>query len=79
VNHLIHKKREYDVAQKRAAALFAAHVKKGTPEGDELELLGLLITAYDDEHTPLGPADPVAAIEFQVNQRGLTRKDLAGC
>jgi HTH-type transcriptional regulator / antitoxin HigA len=76
MNHLIHNKREYDAAQKRAAALIEARVKKGTPEGDELELLGLLITAYDDEHTPLGPADPVAAIEFQMNQRGLTRKDL---
>ncbi len=76
MNHLIHNKREYDAAQKRAAALISARVKKGTPDGDELELLGLLITTYDDEHLPLGPADPIAAIEFQMNQRGFTRKDL---
>jgi HTH-type transcriptional regulator / antitoxin HigA len=76
MNHLIRNRREYESAQKRAAALIAARVKKGTPGGDELELLGLLITAYDDEHTPLGPADPIAAIQFQMNQRGLTRRDL---
>ncbi len=74
--HPIRTKREYDAAQKRVSELITRVVKKGTPQGDELEMLGLLITAYDDEHFPLGPSDPVAAIEFQMNQRGLTRKDL---
>jgi HTH-type transcriptional regulator/antitoxin HigA len=68
--------REYERAQKRVAELVALGVKKGSPQGDELEMLGLLITAFDDEHHPLGPTDPVAAIEFQMNQRGLTRRDL---
>jgi HTH-type transcriptional regulator/antitoxin HigA len=76
LSHPIRSVREYEVAQKRVTALITKGVKKGTPRGDELELLGLLITVYDDEHYPLGPADPVAAIEFQLNQRGLTRKDL---
>jgi HTH-type transcriptional regulator/antitoxin HigA len=75
-SHLIRSKREYEAAQARVAELVANGVKKGTVSGDELELLSLLITAYDDEHYPLGPADPVAAIEFQMNQRMLTRKDL---
>jgi HTH-type transcriptional regulator/antitoxin HigA len=74
--HPIRSAREYEAAQKRVAELITKGVKRGTPNGDELELLGLLITVYDDEHFPLGPADPVAAIEFQMNQRGLTRKDL---
>jgi HTH-type transcriptional regulator/antitoxin HigA len=76
MNHVIHTKQEYNAAQKRVAELVSAGVKKGTPAGDELELLALLITAYDDEHFPLGSADPVAAIQFQMNQRGMTRKDL---
>ncbi len=74
--HPIRSKREYDTFQKRVAALIAKGVKKGTHEGDALEMLGLLITVYDDEHFPLGAADPVAAIEFQMHQRGLTRRDL---
>ncbi len=74
--HPIRSKREYAAAQKRVAELITNGVKKGTPQGDELEMLGLLITFYDDEHFPLGPADPVAAIVFQMNQRGLTRNDL---
>ncbi|MBA3848217.1 MAG: helix-turn-helix domain-containing protein [Planctomycetes bacterium] len=76
LTHPIRSKREYDAAQERVAELIARRAKKGTPLGDELEMLGLLITVYDDEHFPLGPSDPVAAIEFQMNQRGLTRKDL---
>ena len=76
LSHPIRSQREYDLAQKRVAELISLGVKKGTPRGDELEMLGILITVYDDEHFPLGPADPVAAIKFQMNQRGLSRRDL---
>ncbi len=76
LTHPIRSRREYATAQERVAELIVRRAKKGTPLGDELEMLGLLITVYDDEHFPLGLSDPVAAIEFQMNQRGLTRKDL---
>ncbi len=76
LTHPIRSKREYAAAQKRVAELITNGVKMGTSQGDELEMLGLLITFYDDEHFPLGHADPVAAIVFQMNQRGLTRNDL---
>jgi HTH-type transcriptional regulator/antitoxin HigA len=74
--HPIRSLKEYEASQKRVSELVAKGVKKGSPHGDELEMLGLLITVYDDEHFPLGPTNPVAAIEFQMNQRGMTRKDL---
>jgi HTH-type transcriptional regulator/antitoxin HigA len=74
--HPIRSLKEYEAAQKRVSELVAKGVKKGSRHGDELEMLGLLISVYDDEHFPLGPANPVAAIEFQMNQRGMTRKDL---
>lgn len=48
----------------------------GTPEGDELEVLALLIEKYEDEHYPMPPSDPIEAIKFRMEQQGLTQKDL---
>jgi HTH-type transcriptional regulator/antitoxin HigA len=36
--------------------------KMGSPEGDELEILALLIEKYEDEHYPMPPSDPIEAI-----------------
>jgi len=48
----------------------------GTPEGDRLDVLATLIDAYETEHYPMDPPDPVEAIKFRMEQQGLTRKDL---
>lgn len=48
----------------------------GTPEGDELEVLALLIEKYEDEHYPMPPSDPIEAIKFRMDQQGLTPRDL---
>jgi HTH-type transcriptional regulator/antitoxin HigA len=48
----------------------------GTPEEDEMEILVTLIEAYEHKHFPIGPADPVDAIKFRLEQQGLTPKDL---
>ena len=40
--------------------------KKVTPEGDELEILGMLIENYDDKHFPIGFPDPIEAIKFRM-------------
>src|SRR5204863_4345028 len=50
--------------------------KGGTPEGDRLDVLATLIDAYETEHYPMDPPDPVEAIKFRMEQQGLTRKDL---
>ena len=47
-----------------------------TPEGDRLDVLATLVEAYEEKHFPIGPPDPIAAIEFCMEQRGLTRRDL---
>lgn len=49
----------------------------GTPEHDRLEVLGLLVNAYEDRCWPIEPGDPVAAIKFQMEQAGHTQADLA--
>jgi len=48
----------------------------GSPEEEELELFSILIEKYEDEHFPIGLPDPIAAIQFRMEQQRLTRKDL---
>lgn len=48
----------------------------GTPEGDRFEVLATLIDSYEAEHMPFDPPDPVAAIEFRLDQLGLSPDDL---
>ena len=67
---------DYEAAQRRAAALLLSDPALGSPQSDELDVLGTLIAAHDREHFPVGPADPIAAIEFAMDQRGLEPKDL---
>ena len=50
--------------------------KAGTPEGDRLDVLATLIDAYESEHEPMDPPDPIEAIKFRMEQQGLTRRDL---
>lgn len=50
--------------------------RAGTAEGDRLDVLATLIDAYEAEHYPTDPPDPIEAIKFRMEQQGLTRKDL---
>src|SRR5688572_23269116 len=50
--------------------------KNGTPEGDRLDVLVTLIEAYEKKAYPFDPPDPIEAIQFRMEQLGLTRKDL---
>jgi hypothetical protein len=44
--------------------------KAGTPDGDRLDVLATLIDAYETEHHPMDPPDPIEAIKFRVEQQG---------
>lgn len=50
--------------------------QEGTLAADEMEILVTLIEAYERKHFPMGPANPVEAIKFRMEQQGLTPKDL---
>lgn len=65
---------DYERALKDIETLMDA--RPGTPEGDELEVLSTLVEAYEAEHYPLEAPDPIALIEFAMEQRGATRADL---
>jgi HTH-type transcriptional regulator/antitoxin HigA len=65
---------DYQAALAEIERLWGA--KLGTPEGDRLDVLATLVDAYEAEHEPMDPPDPIEAIRFRMEQRGLTRKDL---
>jgi HTH-type transcriptional regulator / antitoxin HigA len=70
----IRTKRDYEAALTEIEHLWGAKAK--TPEGDRLDVLATLIDAYETEHYPMDPPDPIEAIKFRMEQQGLTRKDL---
>jgi HTH-type transcriptional regulator/antitoxin HigA len=68
-------KKDYQQALERLELVFDA--KKGTPQGDELDILGILIDHYENEHFPIDLPDPIEAIKFRMEQLGYTQTDLA--
>jgi HTH-type transcriptional regulator/antitoxin HigA len=65
---------EHDTAVARITQLMGA--APGTEESDELEVLITLVDAYESKRFPIETPDPVAIIKFQMEQQGLTRKEL---
>ena len=70
----IRTKADYKDALAQVERLWGA--KSGTPKGDRLDVLATLIDAYETRHYPMDPPDPIEAIQFRMEQQGLTRKDL---
>ncbi|RYZ50152.1 MAG: helix-turn-helix domain-containing protein [Chitinophagaceae bacterium] len=68
-------KKDYQAAMQRLEAIFDS--RPGTPEGDELEVLSILIEKYENEHFPIGLPDPIEAIRFRMEQLGYNQADLA--
>ncbi len=66
---------DYQEALVRLEEIFDA--KKGSAEGDELEILSILIDRYESEHFPIDLPDPIEAIKFRMEQMGMKPKDLA--
>ncbi len=64
-----------EAALARVSALFDA--KPGTPQGDELELLVLLVEKYEETAYPIGLPDPLTAIRFRMEQQSLSSADMA--
>lgn len=70
----IKSERDYERTLRRIEKLMDA--KPGTKAGDELDVLTMLVEAYEAKHHPVCPPEPVEAIKFRMDQLGLTRKDL---
>ncbi|NHM08060.1 helix-turn-helix domain-containing protein [Flavobacterium sp. CYK-4] len=67
--------KDYNQALERLEEIFDA--KKGSPEGDELEVLGILVDQYEKDHFPIDLPDPIEAIKFRMEQLGYNQTDLA--
>jgi HTH-type transcriptional regulator / antitoxin HigA len=75
MNKVIKTEEEYNQALKRLEKIFDAPID--TLEGDEAELLIILIEKYEDEHYPIEAPDPIEAIKFRMEQLNMTNNDLA--
>jgi HTH-type transcriptional regulator / antitoxin HigA len=67
---------DYEAALAEVEQLWGAPA--GTADGDRLDVLAILIDAYEAVHHPMDPPDPIDAIRFRMEQQGLSRKDLEG-
>ena len=72
--HPIRTETDHERAVARISELMGA--ASGSPEGDELDVLATLVDAYEAKHHAMDAPDPLAAIQFRMEQQGLKRKDL---
>lgn len=70
----IRNNRDYRRTLKEIEGLMTA--KRGTPEGDRLDVLVTLVEAYEAKHYALDLPDPIEAIKYHMEQRGLAPRDL---
>jgi HTH-type transcriptional regulator/antitoxin HigA len=66
---------DYNQALQRLELIF--HAPIDSKEGDEADILSILIEKYEDEHFPIKAPDPIEAIKFRMEQMEMTNKDLA--
>jgi len=66
---------DYNLALERLEIIF--HAEIDSPEGDEAEVLSILIEKYEEKHYPIAMPDPIEAIKFKMEQMGMKQKDLA--
>lgn len=71
----IHTEKDYQHALDRIEEIFDG--KPGSKEGDELEILGILVDEYEKKNFPIEVPKPVEAIKFRMEQLGMEQKDLA--
>ena len=70
----IRTQRDYRQALKEVETLMEA--RRNTPEGDHLDVLVTLIEAWEGKHYPMDMPDPIEAIKYHMEQRGLSPRDL---
>jgi len=72
--HPIKTETDYEYSLAEIERLWGA--PEGTDDGDKIDILLVLVEAYEAKHYPISPPDPIEAIKFRMEQDGLTRKDL---
>jgi len=76
--HVLRNEAEYDAAVAEVDSLLARDPEPKTPDHDRLEFLAVLMEAYEEVHYPMGETGtPQSAVDFMLEQKGMTRADLA--
>ena len=65
---------DYQAALSRLEEIFDA--PDGTPESDELDVLGLLVDEYEKEHYSIDSPDPIEAIKIRMEELNMRQADL---
>lgn len=73
---IIRTEADYEAVLDRISILMDSDPAPGSDQGEELELLGLLVEHYEEEHFPMDLPSPLTAIKFRMEQQGLKQKDL---
>lgn len=68
---------DYELALREIEPYFDREPEPGSPEADRFDVLATLIEAYEREHWPIDPPDPVEAIRYCMERQGYTQSDLA--
>jgi len=79
-NKILKTEQEYNEACERIYALISDNenaIEPDSPEGEELELLSLLVENYEREHYPIEAPNPIEAIKFRMEQMNLKQIDVA--
>lgn len=71
---LLHTDADYQIALRRIRELWEAEA--GTPEADELEILSMIVSKYEEEHYPIEEPDPIEYIKIRMEELGLIQEDL---
>jgi HTH-type transcriptional regulator/antitoxin HigA len=74
--HVLRDEAEYDAAVREIERLLDENPTTGSLDCDRLEFLSVLVEAYEDQHEPVGEVTPREAVEFMLEQRGMTRTEL---
>jgi HTH-type transcriptional regulator / antitoxin HigA len=77
---ILKSKEDYDNACARIYSLIQSTekaIEPESPEGEELELLSMLVEKYEQEHFPVEPPNPIEAIKFRMEQMNLKQVDIA--
>jgi len=68
--------KDYEKALERLEVIFDAPIN--SKEGDEAEILSMMIDNYENEHYPIEAPDPIEAIKIRMEEMNLKQKDLVG-
>ncbi len=74
---IIQNEADYELACSRIYELIHQNIDKGTPKGNELEVLSLLVENYEMKHYFIGYPEPIEAIKFRMEQMNLSLEDVA--